>query len=387
MATPINTSTPTATSTSTPPPGGDVFFDNFETNLGWTVNPLGSDTASSGLWERGNPEDTSDRNGPKQLGATVSGANDLVTGRLAGSGVASNDIDGGTTSIQSPLIVLPGSGTLTLSFSYYLAHNGASSADDYLRVSVVGNTTQVVLEELGAANNDNGAWATHSVNISSFAGQTVRIRIQAADASGDSVVEAAVDDVLITGGGGGPTATPTATATPGGGGNTGFKAPTANSAVSGGDGNGFEQSANNAYAADNLYARDINSGTDGNSSCTAATKDKHLYFNYNFAIPGGSTIDGIEVQLDARADSAAGAPKMCIQMSWDGGVTWTAAQSTATLSNVEGTYILGGAADLWGRVWSVSEFSNSNFRVRVINVSTSTARDFALDYIAVRVHY
>jgi hypothetical protein len=35
----------------------------------------------------------------------------------------------------------------------------------------------------------------------------------------------------------------------------------------------------------------------------------------------------------------------------------------------------------------VSEFSNSNFRVRLINVSTDTARDFALDYLAVRVHY
>jgi hypothetical protein len=393
-ATPVNTPTPTptpastATATNTPPPGGDVFFDNFETNLGWTVNPLGSDTATNGLWERGNPEDTSDRNGPKQLGTTVSGSNDLVTGRLAGSGVGSEDVDGGVTTIQSPLITLPGSGTMTLSFSYYLAHNGASSADDYLRVSVVGNTTQVVLEELGAANNDNGVWATHSVNISSFAGQTVRIRIQAADASGDSVVEAAVDDVLITGGGGGgPTATPTPSPTPGGGGNTGFLPPSANTATSGGDGNGFEQTPGNAYTADNLYARDINSGTDGSSSCTAATKDKHLYFNYNFAIPGGSTIDGIEVQLDARTDSTAGAPKMCVQLSWDGGVTWTTAQSTATLSNVEGTYIVGGAADLWGRAWSVSEFSNSNFRVRVINVSTSTTRDFALDYLAVRVHY
>src|SRR5690606_16326619 len=113
------------------------------------------------------------------------------------------------------------SGPLTLSFSYYLAHSSNSSPADYLRVSVVGNSTQLVLEELGANNNDNGVWETHSADISSFAGQSVRILIQAADASPDSVVEAAIDDVRITaGGGGGPTPTPTATPGGGGGGNT-----------------------------------------------------------------------------------------------------------------------------------------------------------------------
>jgi hypothetical protein len=383
--TPVNSPTPsqTPTATSTPPPGGDVFFDNFETNLGWTVNPNSNDTATSGVWERGNPEDTSDRNGPKQLGTTVSGSNDLVTGASAGSGVGANDLDGGVSSIQSPLINLPG-GTLTLSFSYYLAHNSASSTADYLRVSVVGSSTTMVLEELGAANNDNGVWAAHSVNISSFAGQTVRIRIEAADASGDSVLEAAVDDVRIVSGGGGPTPTPTATASSG---NTGFLPPSANAAAAGGDGDGFEMVPANGYAADNSYARDINSGTDTSTACTAASKDKHLYYNYNFSIPGAPTIDGIEVQLDARTDGTTGAPAICVQLSWDGGATWTTAKTTATLGTTEATYIVGGAADTWGRTWSVSNFSNSNFRVRLISVGASTTRDFAIDYIAVRVHY
>jgi hypothetical protein len=382
-ATATGTSTATPTATSTPPPGGDVFFDNFETNLGWTVNPNSNDTATSGVWERGNPEDTSDRNGPKQLGTTVSGSNDLVTGASAGSGVGANDLDGGVSSIQSPLINLPG-GTLTLSFSYYLAHNNASSSADYLRVSVVGSSTTMVLEELGAANNDNGVWAAHSINISSFAGQTVRIRIEAADASGDSVLEAAVDDVRIVSGGGGPPPPPTATASSG---NTGFLPPSANAAAAGGDGDGFEMVPVNGYAADNSYARDINSGTDTSTSCTAASKDKHLYYNYNFSIPGAPTIDGIEVQLDARTDGTTGAPAICVQLSWDGGATWTAPQATTMLNTTEATYIVGGAANTWGRTWSPGEFSNSNFRVRLIQVAASTTRDFAIDYIAVRVHY
>jgi hypothetical protein len=385
-----NTATATATPTQTPPPGGPVFADNFETDLGWTVNPNSNDTATNGLWERGNPEDTN-RNGPKQLGTTVSGSNDLVTGRLAGADGHANDIDTGVTSIRSPNIVLPAAGSLTLSFQYYLAHNAGATSADYLRVSVVGSSTQLVLEELGAGNNDDGAWAFHSTSLNAFAGQTVYLLIQAADASGDSLIEAAIDDVLITSSGGGPTPTATATntpsPTPGGSGNTGFLPPSANAAGTGGDGNGFETTPNNVYLSDNTFARDQNSGTDASTSCTAVTKDSHVYSNFNFAIPGGSSIDGIELQLEARTDGGGGAPKMCIQLSWDGGATWTAAQSTTTLASVEATYLLGGSADLWGRTWAVSDFSNSNFRVRLTNVSSDVLRDFALDTLTVRVHY
>ncbi len=173
-----------------------VFADDFEIDRGWTRNPLGTDTATTGLWERGNPEDTNS-SGPKQLGTTVSGVNDLVTGRLAGASAGVHDIDGGTTTIHSPPIALPATGTLTLTFSYYLAHGSNGSTDDFLRVRVVGATTGLVLEELAAGNDDDAVWAAHSVNISSFAGQTVRIRIEAADAAGASLVEAAVDDVRI----------------------------------------------------------------------------------------------------------------------------------------------------------------------------------------------
>jgi hypothetical protein len=208
---PPGTPVPTATPTSLPP--GTVFFDNFESNLGWTTNPLGTDTATTGQWERGDPEST-DSSGPKQLGTTVSGVNDLVTGRLAGSGAGSFDIDGGLTSIRSPNIALPSGQSLTLSFSYYLAHGTNSSSSDFLRVTVVGSTSSVVFQELGAADDDDAAWAAFSGSLNSFAGQTVYLRIEAADASTASLVEAAIDDVLITASGTLPTSTPTPTPLP-----------------------------------------------------------------------------------------------------------------------------------------------------------------------------
>ena len=89
-----------------------MFNDTFETSLGWQTNPNGTDTATTGAWERGDPEATNS-SGVKQIGTTTSGVNDLVTARLAGASAGVNDIDGGVTSIRSPAIGLPATGTLT----------------------------------------------------------------------------------------------------------------------------------------------------------------------------------------------------------------------------------------------------------------------------------
>ncbi len=176
--------------------GTPVWQDDFEANQGWVPNPFGSDTATSGQWERGDPEDTYS-NGPKQLGTTTSGVNDLVTGRLSGANANSYDIDGGITSIRSPDITLPVTDSLTLAFRYYLAHGSNSSAADFLRVKVVGATTTTVFEELGAAENDNGFWSLKTVSLDAWAGQTIYLLIEAADEGSDSLVEAAIDDLLI----------------------------------------------------------------------------------------------------------------------------------------------------------------------------------------------
>jgi Zn-dependent metalloprotease len=189
---------PTCGGAPPPPPGDTVFEDDFETATGWTTNPTGTDTATTGQWVRGNPEGTSSNGVTLQLGTTISGSNDLVTGAAGGS-AGTADIDGGTTTIQSPAITLP-SGTINLSFSWYLAHLNNATSADFFRVSVVTGSTTQVFNQSGAATNRAGAWGTANVNLSAFAGQTIRLRIQAADASTASLVEAGVDDVVITAG-------------------------------------------------------------------------------------------------------------------------------------------------------------------------------------------
>jgi hypothetical protein len=147
----------------------------------------------------------------------------------------------------------------------------------------------------------------------------------------------------------------------------------------------------NAHADGGGVAQDVNSGTNNNSSCTQNSKDKHRFYDYNVSLPGGSTVTGIEVRLDARVDSVgSNSPRICIQLSWDGGTTWTTARQTPTLTTSELTYILGGPSDTWGRAWTLSNLSNANFRVRVIDVASGSgapSRDFSLDWIAVRFNY
>jgi hypothetical protein len=178
-------------------PGTPVFTDNFEAANGWTTNPNGTDTATTGQWVRGDPAATSS-GVALQLGTTASGTNDLVTG-AAGGAAGDADLDGGVTSIQSPAIALP-TGTITLSFAWYLAHLNNATSADFFRVSVVTGSTTQVFNQAGAATNRAGAWGTATVNLSAFAGQTIRLRIEAADAATASLVEAGVDDVVITAG-------------------------------------------------------------------------------------------------------------------------------------------------------------------------------------------
>lgn len=171
--------------------------------------------------------------------------------------------------------------------------------------------------------------------------------------------------------------------------NASFSSPSSDApeTTNAGDNNGYQSSPTNAYANDGLFAVDTNSGTNTGTNCDGIDKDKHQYYNYDFSIPSGATINGIEANLVAKADSTTGTPKICVELSYDGGAHWTAAKTTNNLTTSSATYVLGGSADTWGRSWSYNDFSNSNFRVRVINVASNTSRDFSLDWVGVKVYY
>jgi subtilisin family serine protease len=186
----------------------------------------------------------------------------------------------------------------------------------------------------------------------------------------------------------GPTATPTPTPSPTPAPtSTGFLSPSANAPESSGDKNGFEVNPAFAYTSDNQYAVDNNSGSGTSTSCTNNKKDRHRFYDFNFNLPTNAAVKGIEVKLEGKVDSTANSPVFCVMLSWDGGATWTVPKTTTTLSTVDTVYLLGSSTDLWNRTWSYADFANTKFRVRIVNISSSTARDFSLDAVTVNVSY
>jgi hypothetical protein len=175
-------------------------YDDLEINRGWTRNAAGTDTATSGLWGVANPAATA-VHGPKQLGTTVSGSRALVTGASAGSRPSSNDVDRGTTTVRSRAISLPADpadiGALTLRYSF--AHTAGATTEDAFRVLVQAEdgTLTPVVEVLGSGVDRDALWAYASASVDAWAGQTIRLVIEATDGGAGNLVEAAVDDIRI----------------------------------------------------------------------------------------------------------------------------------------------------------------------------------------------
>jgi hypothetical protein len=175
----------------------------------------------------------------------------------------------------------------------------------------------------------------------------------------------------------------------GGGGGIGDTAPVGDGDVGGGGDTGGEVIGNDPdYAWPSSQSGSWTSGAsaydqvDGTYATTNGVAN-HQYANHSFAVPGSNTIQGIIIRLELSGTTGAGT--VDVQLSWDGGTTWTSPKSTPTLGTGDVVYTLGSPSDLWGRSWSVGEFSNANFAVRVIgNPSSNTVR---LDAIQARVYH
>jgi aminopeptidase S len=164
--------------------------DDFETGRGWAF------AGGSGAFERGDPRRTRTAAGVKQRGGVPSGLSALVTGAAAGANANANDVDGLTTA-TSPTIHLR-SGPWTLRFRYTFAHNAAATSADYLRLSVVaGGTTTPVWTLAGKSSERNARWRTKKLSLSAWAGQDIRLLVEANDGAADNIVEAALDDMRV----------------------------------------------------------------------------------------------------------------------------------------------------------------------------------------------
>jgi carboxypeptidase T len=167
------------------------FFDDLEVSRGWRPDPDGSDTATDGTWARGIP-----RANPGQLGTAISGRSVLATGLTAG-----HDVDGGTTTVRSPVIQVPAGGA-SLHLRYWVGLGANATAGDSFGIRLVardGTTLARALTVHGDGTLRAPHWQALDYSIATkLAGKNLSIELVARDAGADSRVEAGVDDVRIT---------------------------------------------------------------------------------------------------------------------------------------------------------------------------------------------
>jgi len=170
----------------------ETFADDFETNLGWTV----SSTATDGMWQRAIPAGGGDRGDPP-TDADGSGRC-WVTDNADGN----SDVDGGATLLLSPVLNASGPGEPLVAYWRWYSNNTGTVTDDVFLVEISNNggATWTPLETIGVTDPEaSGGWYEKVFRIADHIAptSTMRLRFNASDLGGGSIVEAGVDGVRI----------------------------------------------------------------------------------------------------------------------------------------------------------------------------------------------
>ncbi|MCK9371350.1 hypothetical protein M0R04_15660 [Candidatus Dojkabacteria bacterium] len=100
------------------------------------------------------------------------------------------------------------------------------------------------------------------------------------------------------------------------------------------------------------------------------------YYNFSFSIPAGATINGIIVRLEALPTVSTNTAINEVELSWDGGTTYTTLNKQKSFTGAADTLNdFGGATDTFSRTWTIEELSNANFRVRSERIAFSQQVD------------
>lgn len=166
------------------------------------------DTAVTGAFEIGDPEQTVRGRTIVQPEDPSDGLYALVTDPRAGSSAGSHDIDGGWVYATSPVIHIPQRTETELSLDWYFGHAGAFDRQDSFFISIVNADSgdeDVILERRDTYHR-NATWASFTANLVQYAGSNIQIRVGASDLGRRSVSEAGIDNVMIRTANSGPAA-------------------------------------------------------------------------------------------------------------------------------------------------------------------------------------
>jgi hypothetical protein len=125
-----------------------------------------------------------------------------ITGQhVAGQSVGYSDVDGGVTTLTSPYIDATGVADPVIEcFVWYSNNQGSNPNLDSMPV-LMSNTGGTTWTQVELVNSNTNTWIQKRYRIADFMTPTaqMRMRFQARDLDGGSVVEAGVDDIRVFG--------------------------------------------------------------------------------------------------------------------------------------------------------------------------------------------
>ena len=142
----------------------------------------------------------------------------------------------------------------------------------------------------------------------------------------------------------------------------------------------------------NLSATVLDSAS-GSLATSPNNTNKATLSNFGFSITSGAQIDGIQVDVIGQSGGKNKTADYQVEISGDMGIIWKSPNSGgATRQFTDSSpqsHTLGGLSDDWGwssEGWDDTNFSNTNFRLRIWNLTTG-ARDPSFEQVQVTVYY
>jgi hypothetical protein len=186
------------------------WFDDMEVSRGWSVGAA-DDDATAGLWARLDPIGT-EYNGhaiqPEDDHTPEPGLTCFVTGNgSAGGSAGEADVDGGKTTLYTPVFDLANATTATISYWRWYSNSWGNSPDqDWWDVEVTSDGVDWV--SLEHTQQTQAEWVQMVFQLGNYIDLTdqVQVRFVASDEGDGSLVEAAVDDFWLDTEGAGSTA-------------------------------------------------------------------------------------------------------------------------------------------------------------------------------------
>ncbi|MFN0014643.1 MAG: LVIVD repeat-containing protein, partial [Saprospiraceae bacterium] len=174
-----------------------AYYDDFELDLGWSKTA----TALDGLWERGNPVQTTFQQKISNPGDDVNFDNSdkcYVTGNGGGQSGA-DDVDNGTVTLTSPIMRLAGHADAKLTFEYWFFNAGGTGTpnDKFEVLATNGQQTVTIFTEGTSAS----AWRpSGDIHLKDHLPLTNNMQIMfvASDTNPGHLVEAGVDAFQVT---------------------------------------------------------------------------------------------------------------------------------------------------------------------------------------------